>query len=167
VAQGALTPEIRKEILTLVNSDDAPASSDQAIPYYLHLLKSEPRQFNRELPNILKEAVKRDDEFTFSEAFRLLNESRRPEIPLSGQARRALISGLTSDNDKIRAHALFGLRDLPYFGERFNEYWRGYRDDYGEPGNVNPYSLDVPLRSGISWSFGAALSWLMRFRTSW
>jgi hypothetical protein len=151
-----LTPETRKEIITLVNRDDVKHSSQTALSYYFELLTKDTGHSHQGFSTILKEAVKKDHEATFITAAKLL-DSNSPRIELSNELRSALFSGLTSNNKEIRSHALYGLRELPFFRKKCGEYRQ--QDRYGNVSKfIVPWNLNVPRRSGIAWSFEAVMS---------
>ena len=91
----------------------------------------------------------------FSTAVTFL-DAEYPGNKPSDDLKNVLISGLSSNDAKIRAHALYGLKELPYYKERFNEY-----SSKKSPFNLTDLTdLTVPTRLQIAWSFGAAISGL-------
>ena len=159
-----LTPETRNEIITLVNRDDVKHSSQTALSYYFELLTKDAGHSHQGFSTILKEAVKKDHEATFITAAKLL-EGNHPRIELSNELRSALFSGLTSNNKEIRSHALYGLRELPFFREKCGEY-RKYSPG-GQREFFSQWELSVPRRSGIAWSFEAVMSRLNSALAGW
>jgi hypothetical protein len=160
-----LTPETRKEIITLVNRDDVKHSSQTALSYYFELLTKDAGHSHQGFSTILKEAVKKDHEATFITAAKLLARNRLG-IELSNELRSALFSGLTSNNEEIRAHALYGLRELPFFRKKCGEY--RLQDRHRDNSRFfDPTDLNVPRRSGIAWSFEAVMSRLNSALAGW
>ena len=126
--------------------------------YELHKLNHDEKVFFREIPVVLKWAVinsSNQHSQLFSTAVTFL-DAEYPGNKPSDDLKNVLISGLSSNDAKIRAYALYGLKELPYYKERFNEY-----SFEKPPFNLTDLTdLNVPKRSQIAWSFGAAISGL-------
>ena len=145
--------EIRSRI---ENFKDLPI---QYLSFYFHLLNQNATEFHQVIPGVLKLAVINSSNnlspLLFSTAVTFL-DAEYPGNKPSDDLKNVLISGLSSNDAKIRAHALYGLKELPYYKERFNEY-----SFAKQPFNLTDLTdLNVPKRSQIAWSFGAAISGL-------
>ena len=134
--------------------------------YKFHKLNHEKKVFFKEISVVLKLAVINSSynpsplgynpsPLVFSTAVTFL-DAEYPGNEPSDDLKNVLISGLSSNDAKIRAHALYGLKELPYYKERFNEY-----SSKKSPFNLTDLTdLTVPKRLQIAWSFGAAISGL-------
>ena len=126
--------------------------------YELHKLNHDEKVFFRGIQVVLKWAVinsSNQHSQLFSTAVTFL-DAEYPGNKPSDDLKNVLISGLSSNDAKIRAHALYGLKELPYYKERFNEY-----SSKKSPFNLTDLTdLTVPKRLQIAWSFGAAISGL-------
>ena len=145
--------EIRSRI---ENFKDLPI---QYLSFYFHLLNQNATEFHQVIPGVLKLAVINSSNnlspLLFSTAVTFL-DAEYPGNKPSDDLKNVLISGLSSNDAKIRAHALYGLKELPYYKERFNEY-----SSKKSPFNLTDLTdLTVPKRLQIAWSFGAAISGL-------
>jgi hypothetical protein len=150
---GFPTTEMIKYVLDISFKKGAPKED---FLYNLHLLNRDKENFFKKIPEILKwpviDSSDNLSQLIFSTAVTFLDTNYPGNKPSDG-LKNVLISGLSSNDAKIRAYALYGLKELPYYKERFNEY------SFEKP-PFDLTDLTVPKRSQIAWSFGAAISGL-------
>ena len=137
--------------------------------YKFHKLNHDKKVFFKEISVVLKLAVINSSynpsplgynpsPLVFSTAVTFL-DAEYPGNEPSDDLKNVLISGLSSNDAKIRAHALYGLKELPYYKERFNEY-SSKKSPFNLTDLTDLTDLNVPKRLQIAWSFGAAISGL-------